>query len=130
MKVLVINPGATSTKIAVFNETVEEVRISIDHSAQELAHFEKVADQMPYRKELICKALEEKGVSLSDMNAICGRGGLLKHIPSGTYQVNEAVIADILNPPYGEHASNLGAYITGACRSSGHPCLLCRPRLC
>ncbi len=111
MKVLVINPGATSTKIAVFNETTEEVRISIDHSAQELAPFEKVADQMPYRRELICKALEEKGVSLSEMDAICGRGGLLKHIPSGTYRVNEAVIADILNPPYGEHASNLGAYI-------------------
>ena len=77
MKVLVINPGATSTKIAVFNETTEEVRISIDHSAQELAPFEKVADQMPYRKELILKALEEKGVSLSEMDAgtpqICRR---------------------------------------------------------
>ncbi len=111
MKVLVINPGATSTKIAVFNDTTEEVRISIDHSAAELAPFEKVADQMPYRKELILKALEEKGVALSEMDAVCGRGGLLKHIPSGTYRVNDAVIADILNPPYGEHASNLGAYI-------------------
>ena len=60
MKVLVINPGATSTKIAVFNETTEEVRISIDHSAAELAPFEKVANQMPYRKELILKALEAR----------------------------------------------------------------------
>ena len=111
MKVLVINPGATSTKIAVFNETVEEVRISIDHSAQELAPFEKVADQMPYRKELILKALEEKGVALSEMNAVCGRGGLLKHIPSGTYKVNEAVIAETVPAKFKE--LNLAAYRAG-----------------
>lgn len=111
MKVLVINPGATSTKIAVFDESTEVVRIAIDHSVEELAPFARVADQMPYRKELILKALAEKGVSLSEMDAVCGRGGLLKHIPSGTYRVNDAVIRDILDPPYGEHASNLGAYI-------------------
>ena len=111
MKVLVINPGATSTKIAVFDETVETLRVSVDHSVDELMHFEKVADQMPYRRDLICRALEENGVSLSEMDAICGRGGLLKHIPSGTYLVNDKVIEDIMNPPYGEHASNLGAYI-------------------
>lgn len=111
MKILVINPGATSTKIAVFDEMTEQFRANVEHSTEELAHFEKVADQMPYRKELICKALAAGGISLSEMDAVCGRGGLLKHIPSGTYRVSDAVIRDIMDPPYGEHASNLGAYI-------------------
>lgn len=111
MKVLVINPGATSTKLAVFEETEELLRLSLDHSAAELSPFACVADQMPWRRELILRALAEQGVSLSEMDAICGRGGLLKHIPSGTYRVNDAVIRDILHPPYGEHAANLGAYI-------------------
>lgn len=111
MKVLVINPGATSTKLAVFDETAELLRISIDHSAADLAPFAHVADQMPWRRDLILRALDEKNVSIREMDAVCGRGGLLRHIPSGTYRVNDAVIRDILDPPYGEHAANLGAYI-------------------
>ena len=111
MKILVINPGATSTKIAVFDGENEIFRSSVEHAAQDLAHFEHVADQMPYRKALILKALDEGGVSLSSLDAICGRGGLLRHIPSGTYLVTDRVIEDILHPFYGEHAANLGAYI-------------------
>lgn len=111
MRVLVINPGATSTKIAVFDEQTELFRISVDHSAAELKDFEKVADQMPYRKALILNALEEKGFDLHTLDAVCGRGGLFRHIPSGTYGVNDRAIADILHPFYGEHAANLGAYI-------------------
>ena len=57
MKILVINPGATSTKIAVFDGENEIFRSSVEHAAQDLAHFEHVADQMPYRKALILKAL-------------------------------------------------------------------------
>ena len=111
MKVLVINPGATSTKIAVFEEETEELRVSIDHSAAELKDFERVADQMPYRKALILDALEKHGVDLHSLDAVCGRGGLFRHIPSGTYGVNDRAIQDILHPFYGEHAANLGAYI-------------------
>lgn len=111
MRVLVINPGATSTKIAAFEEQTELFRISVDHSAAELKDFEKVADQMPYRKALILNALEEKGFDLHTLDAVCGRGGLFRHIPSGTYGVNDRAIADILHPFYGEHAANLGAYI-------------------
>ena len=111
MRVLVINPGATSTKIAVFDEETELFRISVDHSAEELKDFEKVADQMPYRKALILNALREKGFDLHTLDAVCGRGGLFRHIPSGTYGVNDRAIADILHPFYGEHAANLGAYI-------------------
>ena len=111
MRVLVINPGATSTKIAVFEEETELFRISVDHSAEELKGFEKVADQMPYRKALILDALKEKGFDLTTLDAVCGRGGLFRHIPSGTYGVNDRAIADILHPFYGEHAANLGADI-------------------
>ncbi|MBQ4423736.1 MAG: butyrate kinase [Clostridia bacterium] len=111
MKVLVINPGATSTKIAVFEEETEQFRVSIDHSAAELKDFERVADQMPYRKALILDALAKNGVDLKTLDAVCGRGGLFRHIPSGTYAVNDLAIQDILHPFYGEHAANLGAYI-------------------
>ncbi len=111
MKVLVINPGATSTKIAVFDEETELARTTIEHSAAELAVFSHVAEQMPYRKALVLEALRKLNFSVHDFDAVCGRGGLLKHIPSGTYRVNDRVIEDILHPSYGEHASNLGAYI-------------------
>ena len=92
MKVLVINPGATSTKISAFDEEKEVMRVSISHSAQELSKFAHIAEQMPYRKKLILDALEENGFKVSDFDAICGRGGLLRHIPSGTYAVNDRVI--------------------------------------
>ena len=111
MKILVINPGATSTKICVFEDENEVMRVGIDHDAAEIAKYPHVVDQAPFRKEAILKTIEEKGYRLSDFDAICGRGGLFKHIPSGTYRVNDAVIRDIENPPYGEHAANLGAYI-------------------
>ena len=111
-KILVINPGATSTKICVFEDENEVMRVGIDHDAAEIAKYPHVVDQAPFRKEAILKTIEEKGYKLTDFDAICGRGGLFKHIPSGTYKVNDAVIRDIKNPPYGEHAANLGAYIS------------------
>jgi butyrate kinase len=111
LKVLLINPGATSTKIAVYEEDQEIMRRSVDHDAATIDQFAHIADQMPYRRDMILDILKEEGYSLTDFDAICGRGGLFKHIPSGTYLVNDAVIRDILHPPYGEHAANLGAYI-------------------
>lgn len=112
MKILVINPGATSTKIAVYEDETQTFKTGIDHDAKDLAPFEHVVDQFSYRKELILDTLKANGYKLSDFQAVCGRGGLLKHIPSGTYAVNDAMIRDIENPPYGEHASNLGALLS------------------
>lgn len=114
MRVLVINPGATSTKISVFDEEQEVFKKSIDHSASDLAPFEHVIDQLEYRKKLIKQALDDAGFKSDDFNAVCGRGGLLRHIPSGTYEVNDRVLNDIYNPPYGEHASNLGTILAKA----------------
>ena len=111
MKVLVINPGATSTKIAVFDEDKRVFDAAISHSAAELAPFEHIVDQADFRRNSITEELKKGGIRLRDMDAVCGRGGLLHHIPSGTYRVDDAVIHDILHPFYGEHAANLGPYL-------------------
>ena len=111
MKVLVINPGATSTKIAVFEEDQQLFKLGLDHSAEELDQFDKVIDQADYRKKAILDAVAEAGFQLSDFDAVCGRGGLMKSIPGGTYAVNDKVMHDVQTAPYGEHPSNLGAYL-------------------
>ncbi|MBQ0004329.1 MAG: butyrate kinase [Clostridiales bacterium] len=112
MKILVINPGATSTKIAVYEDEKELIKVGIDHDAAEIAKYENVVAQLDFRKEAILAVVEENGYKIADFDAIVGRGGLFKHIASGTYKVNDAVIEDIKHPPYGEHAANLGAYIS------------------
>lgn len=111
MKVLIINPGATSTKVAVFEEDKELFKVGIDHSAEDLEPFDRVFDQADYRRETILKAIAEGGFKLTDFDAVCGRGGLYRAIPSGTYAVNDKVMADVEAAPYGEHPSNLGAYL-------------------
>ena len=111
MKVLVIKPGATSTKIAVFDEDKQVFKKGIDHSAQELDQFDRVIDQADYRQKAILDAVAESGYQLSDFDAVCGRGGLYRAIPSGTYAVSDAVMRDVEQAPYGEHPSNLGAYL-------------------
>ena len=112
MKILVINPGATSTKIAVYEDEKELIKVGIDHDAAEIAKYDNIVDQHEFRTEAVLKIVEENGYAIKDFDAIVGRGGLFKHIPSGTYKVNDAVIEDIKHPPYGEHAANLGAYIS------------------
>jgi butyrate kinase len=111
MKVLVINPGATSTKISVFDEQAEIFKTNIEHSSAALAPFARIIDQLGFRKAVIEAVLTENGFRAEGFSAVCGRGGLLRHIPSGTYAVNDRVLEDIKNPPYGEHASNLGAVL-------------------
>ncbi|NLU23980.1 MAG: butyrate kinase [Clostridiales bacterium] len=111
MKVLIINPGATSTKVAVFDEEEQLFKKGIDHSAEELDQFEHVIDQADYRKNTILHTIEEAGFKLTDFDAVCGRGGLYHAIPSGTYRVNDKVMHDVETAPNGEHPSNLGAYL-------------------
>ena len=111
MKVLVINPGATSTKVAVFEEEQELLKKSIVHTAQELEGFDRVIDQAELRQRAVLEAVAEGGFRLEDFDAVCGRGGLYRAIPSGTYAVNDRVMRDVEAAPYGEHPSNLGAYL-------------------
>jgi butyrate kinase len=110
-RILVINPGSTSTKIAVFEQERPIFLKNIRHAAEELARFERVADQFQFRKDLIMKVLEEADIQVESIRIVMGRGGLLKPIESGVYSVNERMKEDLRNSTYGEHACNLGGLI-------------------
>lgn len=84
---------------------------TLRHSGEELKGFAHVAEQFEFRKNIILKFLEEKGIDTSSISAVIGRGGLVKPIASGIYEINEALKKDLINPPMGEHASNLGGLI-------------------
>ena len=109
--ILTINPGSTSTKIAVYINTNPVFVKTIRHTNEELSVFEKITDQYTFRKEIIYKELKEAGINLDNLKAVVGRGGVIKAIPSGVYEVNEALIRDLIDSPVGEHASNLGGLI-------------------
>ncbi len=111
MRILAINPGSTSTKIAVYDDTKEVFTTTLRHSVEELAPYPKIIDQYEFRKNTIVDTLTKAGFNLSDFNAIVGRGGLMKPIPSGVYRVNDKLIEDLKLEILGEHASNLGAII-------------------
>lgn len=110
-KILVINPGSTSTKIAVFQDEKQIFKLGIDHSREELAPYATMTDQLPMRKQVILKALEENGIQISELDAVSGRGGLLRPIPGGTYTVNDQMLEDLKIGVQGQHASNLGGLI-------------------
>lgn len=110
-RILTINPGSTSTKIAVFendNPLFEEV---LRHSNDELVGFKNIIDQYQFRKEVILRTLDEQGINLTKLSAIVGRGGLLAPMPGGTYSVNEIMLEDLSKGLLGQHASNLGGII-------------------
>lgn len=109
-KILVINPGSTSTKIAVFHNRKQIFLINIKHAQDELFRFKKIADQFEFRKSTIIDELKKSNIDILKMNIIVGRGGLLKPIEGGVYRVNDAMIRNIHNP-MGEHESNLGGLI-------------------
>lgn len=87
--ILVINPGSTSTKVAVFRDKEPVFTETLRHSTEELSKYKSIIDQFEFRTQAILNMLKEKGISLSEIDAIVGRGGLLKPIESGTYIVNE-----------------------------------------
>ncbi|MFT3738619.1 MAG: butyrate kinase [Breznakibacter sp.] len=110
-KILAINPGSTSTKIAVFEGRKSIFLKSVRHTAGELAVFPSIADQYELRKEAILDALIQSDIEIDDIVAVVGRGGLVKPIPSGVYEVNEALKRDLRIGIQGQHASNLGGLI-------------------
>lgn len=111
MKILVINPGGFSTKIAVFEDETQLTKANITHTAEELKPFAHVFDQFQFRKELVVRTVEEAGFSMKDIACVVGRGGLVRPVEGGTYPVNEQMLQDLKNAVEGEHASNLGAVI-------------------
>ncbi|MBE3035902.1 MAG: butyrate kinase [Candidatus Atribacteria bacterium] len=110
-KILVINPGSTSTKVALFSNEQLLFENKIEHSSKELSNFNKIIDQYHFRQDIILSFLKEKGINLSTLNAVVGRGGLLKPIASGTYRINEKMLEDLRRGVMGEHASNLGGLL-------------------
>lgn len=108
-RILAINPGATSTKFAVFEGEQALLKKTVEHHGDELKGFARVYDQHGYRLDLVLAALAEAGIALESLNAVVGRGGLLKPLTGGTYAVNEAMAEDLKQAARGEHASNLGA---------------------
>ncbi len=110
--ILVINPGAGSTRIAVYKNERPIIEENIRHSSDELLKFPKIIDQYQWRKEKILDSLNNKNFDLKTLSAVVGRGGPFKPLKSGTYLVNERLITDIKRGNYqSEHPSLLGAMI-------------------
>jgi butyrate kinase len=110
-QILAINPGSTSTKVALFEGHKQVFVTTLRHSIEELSQYEKVSDQFEFRKQTILNALSENKIEMDLIEAIVGRGGLVKPIKSGVYEVNEAMLRDLEEGVGGEHASNLGGLI-------------------
>ncbi len=113
-RILVLNPGSTSTKIGVFEDEKKIFVESIRHTAEELSVFDKVVDQYDFRLALVEKTLKERGYQLSDFDAVVSRGGLLRSIKAGAYYINEDMVWQLRNRPRHEHASNTGPLIAYA----------------
>ncbi len=109
MKIFVINPGSTSTKIAVYEDDKLVWMTGAHHPLNELAVFGSVYEQYEYRKDFILKRLEDAGIAL-DFDIVMARGGLLKPLNGGVYAVNEKMRHDLIHAKM-EHACNLGALI-------------------
>lgn len=111
-KLLIINPGSTSTKIGVYENEKEILEETLRHSSEEIAKFETIYDQFEFRKEVILNILKEKNFDIKTLNAVVGRGGMLKPMAGGTYTVNEQMIEDLKVGVQGQHASNLGGILS------------------
>lgn len=109
--VLVINPGSTSTKVALYKDKENIISKKIIHKLEDLKKFEYAVDQYEYRLSLILDWLKDEGFSLSSLIAVVGRGGLLRSMPGGTYIVTDKMIDDLKIGIQNEHASNLGGIL-------------------
>lgn len=108
---LIINPGSTSTKIGVFEDETLVFDKTLRHSTEEIAQYASIPDQKDFRKQVIVDALAENNYDIKSFNVVVGRGGLMKPICSGTYEVNDALLADCYKGVQGQHASNLGGIL-------------------
>ncbi len=109
-RILAINPGSTSTKVAVYDEGEPVFNISLAHTPSDLERFPSVMDQFAWRKGLVESALSEAGISLKTIDAVIGRGGIIGPVESGVYEVNPDMVYDLHHAKM-QHASNLGALI-------------------
>lgn len=110
-RILIINPGSTSTKIGVYDNEISILEKTLRHDANKINTFDNIIDQYEYRKKNILEILDTEGINISKLDAVCGRGGLLRPIEGGTYSVNDVMLTDLRTGFSGQHASNLGGII-------------------
>ena len=111
VKSLIINPGSTSTKIGVFEDETLLFEETLRHSTEEIAQYASIVDQKDFRKKIITDLLTEKNFDIQSLNMVVGRGGMLKPIPGGTYEVTDELLEDLKIGKQGQHASNLGGIL-------------------
>ncbi|MDR2868328.1 MAG: butyrate kinase [Bacteroidales bacterium] len=111
-RILAINPGSTSTKIAVFERKNQLFEITIKHTFEELNQFKNVVDQYDFRKKVIIDTLQQNQIELNTIQIVMGRGGLIHPVSSGIYKINDLMKQHLIEAERGEHASNLGALIS------------------
>lgn len=116
-RILAINPGSTSTKIAVYDDDNQVFVTSIEHTEEELERYDAIFDQYSMRKELILRELEKRGIPVDSLTTVVSRGGLLPPVSAGAYKINEDMLEQLKYRPQNEHASNLGAPIADAIAS-------------
>ncbi|MDD4833617.1 MAG: butyrate kinase [Lutispora sp.] len=119
-RLLIINPGSTSTKIAIYDNEKPVFEETLRHSNDELAPYAAIYDQYEFRKNVILDTLNAKGINITKLSAVIGRGGLLKPMEGGTYRVNETMLQDLKVGAMGQHASNLGGIIAHEIASQLH----------
>ena len=110
-KILIINPGSTSTKIGVYEDENQIFEETLRHPTEEIAKYASIIDQKDFRKEVILNVLKEKNFDIKTLDVVVGRGGLLKPIPGGTYAVTDDLLEDLKIGKQGQHASNLGGIL-------------------
>lgn len=110
-KLLIINPGSTSTKIGVYEDEKEVLVETLRHSSEEIARYDSIFEQKSFRKEVIMNVLRENNFDVNTLDAVVGRGGMLKPMAGGTYEVNDELLDDLRSGVQGQHASNLGGIL-------------------
>jgi butyrate kinase len=128
-RILVVNPGSTSTKVGVFENDLPICLENIAHAHNEIARFSRIPDQYAFRRDAVLSFLQKQGIQVSSLHAVVGRGGMLRSLESGTYAVNERMLNE-LNHPLKErdHATNLGALIADEiARPAGIPAFIVDP---
>ena len=110
-KLLIINPGSTSTKIGVYEDEKEVFVETLRHSSEEIAKYDSIFEQKGFRKEVIMNVLKDNNFDVTTLDAVVGRGGMLKPMAGGTYEVNDELLNDLKIGVQGQHASNLGGIL-------------------
>ena len=128
-RILVVNPGSTSTKVGVFDGETEVFTKNVAHEAEKLAEFTSVSDQMPYRRDMILAALAENDVDLASVDAFVGRGGGLLSLEGGTYAVNEVMLDHAYRGANGiQHPAQLGSQLANEfAQQAGKPAFVVNP---